>query len=313
MATDLSIIIVSWNARQHLLNCLRSVADAWPYRQEIIVVDNASTDGSPEALEKQFPNIVLIKNQENMGFARANNIGIQRSSGRYLCLVNSDVIVLENCLNTLVEFMDENPSVGLAGPRILNPDRTLQPSCRHFPSLWNNLCQAVGLNHVFPKSAFFSEDFMRYWAHDEVRKVDVLSGCFWIARREAVEQVGFLDEEFFFYGEDVDWCKRFHLAGWGVVFYSEAEAIHFGGASSGNAPLKYFLELQNANLRYWRKHYGCLGGWGYTAISLLRHTLRLILAGIRYPMARSGRDGLLLKVRRHAASISWLFVHCVRS
>ena len=125
---DVSIIIVSWNAKQHLLNCLNSLENtAKGYSQEIFIVDNASSDGSPDAVARQFPQVKLVKNKENLGFARANNIGIHQSSGRYICLVNSDVVVLNGCIENLISFMDNHPTAGMVGPRILNQDRTLQP------------------------------------------------------------------------------------------------------------------------------------------------------------------------------------------
>ena len=307
---DLSIIAVNWNTKEHLLNCLSSVVDAADgYSQEIIVVDNASSDGSPDAVASQFPEVTLIKNTENLGFAKANNVGIRASTGRYLCLVNSDVVVIDNCIDALTKFMDENPSVGIASPRILNPDRTLQVSCRHFPSIWNNLCQAVGLNRLFPKSAFFSDWFMKYWSHDSIRSVDALSGCFWIVRRKALEEVGLLDEDFFIYGEDIDWCKRFHIADWDVIFYPEAQAIHIGGASSGNAPIKFYLEMQKADLRYWRKHHGRVGRAGYLAIILIRQTLRVVFGAIRYITRPSARESTCFKLKRSLACIQWLFAY----
>ncbi len=296
---DVSVIIVSWNAKKHLVDCLKSLGNG----QEIIVVDNGSTDDSVETVEKGFPHVRLIKNKENMGFAWANNIGIKDSSGRYVCLVNSDVIVLDNCIDGLVKFMDRNPSVGMAGPRVLNPDHTLQVSCRHFPSVWSNLCQTVGLNKIFPKSAFFSEPFMRYWAHDKERKVEVLSGCFWIVRRKAVDEVGLLDEDFFIYGEDIDWCRRFQKAGWDVVFYPEAEAIHAGGASSSNAPIKFCLEMQKADLHYWKKHHGRIGQASYAAIILLRQVLRIIHGAVEYVRCPSQRKAISFKLERSLACI----------
>ena len=187
---DLSIIIVSWNAKQYLHRCLDSLAGKTSgYSREIIVVDNASDDDSVEFVEKDFPDVKLLKNKTNLGFAKANNIGISQSSGRYICFVNSDIIVLNNCIENMISFMDDHLKVGLAGQRILNPDLSLQCSCRHFPSIWNNLCQTLGLNKLFPKSEFFSEPFMKYWAHDKVRKVDVISGCFWMVRRQAIDEV----------------------------------------------------------------------------------------------------------------------------
>lgn len=303
---DVSIIIVNWNTKQHLLNCLDSLSNSNYYTQEIIVVDNASSDGSIDAVTSRFPTTKIIENNENLGFSKANNIGIWQSTGRYICLINSDVIVLDRCIEKLMEFMDKNPSIGLAGPRILNPDSSLQVTCRHFPSVWNNLCQALGLNKIFPKSSFFTEPFMKYWAHDEVRKVDVISGCFWMVRREAINEVGLLDEDFFIYGEDIDWCKRFHNAGWDIVFYPEAEAIHYGGASSANAPIKFYLEMQKADLQYWRKHHGRIGQAIYSTIIILRQVLRIIHGTFQYIIHLSQRKTNSFKLKRSLACIRWV-------
>ena len=306
---EVSVIIVSWNAKQHLLNCLSSLSNQSGVVGEIIAVDNGSNDGSSEMVARQFSQVKLIKNGENLGFAKANNIGIKASRGRYLCLVNSDVIVLDDCIDSLVKFMDRNPSVGMAGPRILNQDRTLQVSCRSFPSIWNNLCQALGLNYLFPKSAFFSEPFMKYWAHDKERKVDVITGCFWMVRRKAIDEAGLLDEDFFIYGEDIDWCRRFHKAGWDVVFYPEAQAIHIGRASSSNAPIKFYLEMQKADVQYWRKHHGRIGRAGYLAIILIRQTLRVVSGAFRYITRPSARESTCFKLKRSLACIRWLFTY----
>lgn len=300
-----SIIIVSWNAKQYLMECLKSLQEEHDCLREIIVVDNASSDGSPEAVKQAFPEVNLIENRANVGFARANNIGMRASTGKYILLINSDVIVLKDCIDRLIKYMDANPSVGMAGPRTLNPDGTLQVSCRHFPSLWNNLCQIFGFNRVFQRSRFFSEPFMQYWAHDETRSVDAIRGCFWIVRREALDQVGLLDERFFFYGEDIDWCKRFHEAGWDVVFYPEAEAIHYGGASSRNAPIEFYMEMQKADLQYWTKHHGHFGRTSYLALIVFRETSRLLLASATYVVCPKQRECVGFKVRRSAACIVW--------
>lgn len=308
ISLDISVIIVAWNTQKCLVNCLRSLLeDHAGYSQEIIVVDNGSSDGSVETVESEFPHVKLVRNSENLGFAKANNIGIRASTGRYVCLVNSDVIVLDGCVGKLMEFMDQNPNIGMAGPRVLNPDRTLQVSCRHFPTIWNNLCQAFGLNKVFPKSEFFSDWFMDYWNHDSIRSVDVLSGCFWMVRRKALDEVGLLDEDFFIYGEDIDWCKRFHEAGWDMMFYPEAEAIHFGGASSSNAPIRFFLEMQKADLQYWRKHHGQFGVLIYWIIILLRQLARIPTYILMYIFQAKHREIWRFKLRRAFACICFLF------
>jgi len=305
---DVSVIIVSWNAKKHLIDCLNSLAENQDgYPQEIIVVDNASSDGSPEIVKKEYPHVKLIRNEENLGFAKANNIGIEAGSGKYVALVNSDIVVLRDCIKKMIEFMDRNPSVGMAGPRILNPDRTLQVSCRHFPSVWNNLCQVLGLNKVFPKAVFFSEPLMKYWALDVERKVDVLSGCFWMLRRAALDEVGLLDEDFFIYGEDIDWCKRFHQAGWDVMFYPGAEAIHFGWASSNNAPIRFYIEMQKADLQYWEKHHSKAAQMIYWMIILLRQLVRIPVYAVRYVVYVKKRETIRFKLKRAFACIGFLF------
>jgi GT2 family glycosyltransferase len=304
---DVSIIIVNWNTRGALCDCLKSVYEETGNIQfEVIVVDNASSDGSVEMVKSEFPGVILVENSENKGFARANNIGIQASRGRYVCLVNSDVIVLEDCIEKLMSFMDEHPGLGMAGPRILSPDRALQLSCRHFPTIWNNVCQALTLNHLFPKSRFFSGAFMDYWNHDSIRSVDVLSGCFWIVRRESLNEVGLLDENFFIYGEDLDWCRRFHQVGWDVVFYPRAEAIHIGGASSSHAPITFYLEMQKASLLYWKKHHGKFGKACYSTTILLNNTLRVIARALQYAFWPSRRETAGFKLQRSIACIRWV-------
>lgn len=305
---DLSIVIVNWNAKQHLLDCLNSIYTSCSCTFEVIVVDNASVDGSREAVKEAFPQVRLTENSENLGFAKANNIGLSLSTGRYVALVNSDVIVLRSCFQNLIRFLDQHPKVGMASPRLLNPDRTLQFNCRSFPGIWNNLCQTLGLNYVFPRSAFFSEPFMKYWDHKTVRDVDVLTGSFWIVRREAIGQVGPLDEDFFFYGEDVDWCKRFCDAGWSVTFCPDAEAIHIGGASSGNAPIRFYIELQKADLRYWEKHRGKIGRLSYASIVLLRQALRLLYATTVYLLRSRRRSDAAFKIRRSLACMRYVLL-----
>lgn len=304
---DVSIIIANWNTCDTLRDCLKSIyEEAGNIQFEVIVVDNASSDGSVETIKSEFPGVILIENSENKGFACANNVGIQASKGRYVCLINSDIIVLEDCIEKLMSFMDEHPGTGMAGPRILNPDRTLQRSCRHFPTIWNNLCQALSLNHLFPKSRFFSGAFMNYWNHDSIRSVDVLGGCFWMVRRKSLNEVGLLDENFFIYGEDLDWCRRFHQVGWDVVFYPRAEAIHIGGASSNNAPIRFYLEMQKADLQYWRKHHGRIGEAGHTVVILLGNALRVIARALQYAFWPSRREPAGFKLQRSIACIRWV-------
>jgi GT2 family glycosyltransferase len=306
--TDISVIVVSWNAKRYLLECLESLTAQRPTRtMETIVVDNGSSDGSPEMVHEKFPGVSLIENGENLGFAKANNIGIRNSKGRYVCLVNSDVKVLESTLDRLCDFMDQNPRVGIVGPKVFWPNGTLQDSCRTFPSLWNNICSSLWLSRVFPKSRFFSGEHMTYFPHDKVCKVDSLVGAFLMVRREAIEQVGLLDEQFFIYYEEVDWCKRFWNKGWQVVFYPDAEIIHYGRASSSNSPLRFSLEQQGTQLQYWKKHHGRAAQIGIVLIIFLRHVIRLLVAALDYLMRPSKRNQAVAAMTESRSCLQRLF------
>jgi GT2 family glycosyltransferase len=287
MNVDISIVIVSWNDRQHLEECLRSLfAPATSRRLQVIVVDNSSSDGSPEMVENQFPEVTLFRNSENLGFAKANNLGIRASVGQYVCLINSDVRVLEGCLDGLAAEMDRQTDIGIIGPRVLNRDLTHQSSCRRFPTLWNNLSSAMGLSRLFRRSVFFSGEHMFYFDGARAAEVDVLVGCFWMARREAINEFGLLDEGFFMYGEDVDWCKRCVNSGWRVTFFPGAHAIHYqGGSSSKKDAVWVELTQQRSLLRLWRKHHGRAGQIGIRSLLALHRAIRCggALAGLLFP------------------------------
>ncbi|MCX5811616.1 MAG: glycosyltransferase family 2 protein [Proteobacteria bacterium] len=304
---NLSIIIVSWNTKDLLLQCLRSViSEISVFRSEIIVVDNASTDGSAAMVEQIFPEVTLIKNTSNLGFAKANNIGIQRSRGKYICLINSDIIVERFCIVNLYNYVEQYPQIAIVAPKILNPDSTLQPSCKQFPTLWNCTCRALAFDTLFPGTSLFSGQLMTFWAHNQIRRVDSLSGCFMMVRREAIDQAGLLDDSFFMYAEDKDWCKRFWGAGWQVVFYPGSTAIHFGGASSSIAPAEFAIEEWRANLQYWRKHYNTLQQAGFYLIIILHELVRTVIGLAVYLVKPSKRDVMLNKIKSSAACLHWM-------
>jgi GT2 family glycosyltransferase len=291
---EVSIIIVSWNAREYLIGCLMSLYEEDLPWAEIIVVDNGSSDGSPEAVEELFPEVRLIRSDENLGFAKANNIGIVASAGRYVCLINSDVVVLGGCLEVLKDQMDSDPSAGLVCPRVLNPDMTLQKTCRRFPSIKGSLLSAIGLD---------SRNYMR---HDSVMEAEAVSGCFMLVRRAAIDQAGLLDERFFFYAEDKDWCRRIRNSGWKIIYFPEAKAVHYGGSSSSAAPVKFYIELHKANLKYWRKHHGSVKTAVYLAIVMLHQALRIGSAAVLFVLIPGRRTNEASKVKRSAACLRWL-------
>ena len=252
---DISVIIVNWNTNELLLDCVGSLYSTTRNASfEIIVVDNASTDGSVDALRKKFPQVQTIVNPANFGFAKANNIGIRKAKGRYICLVNTDVKALDSVLDKMRAFMESHPEIGAIAPKTFGGDMNIQKNCREFPTLRNMLCQEFFLDRLFPTVAAFRGREMNWFDYETVMEIEVLSGCFLMVRSEVVRQVGLLDERFFFYSEDVDWCKRIHDAGWKLVYYPEAEAIHYGGGSSANDAARFNVEFIKANWQYWKKH-----------------------------------------------------------
>ncbi|HKR30012.1 MAG TPA: glycosyltransferase family 2 protein [Terriglobales bacterium] len=278
---EISVVIVAWNAKHYLELCLNSLAEAPPKRSlEVFVLDNASSDGTAEMVETAYPWVKLIRSSENLGFSRGNNVAIRQCQGRYIALVNPDVIVFPGCLDALADFLDENPRVGDVGPRVFNPDMTQQSTCRRFPTLWNNFCSATRLETIFKGSRFFAGEHMFYFPHDRTLPVDVIVGCFSMIRREAFEEVGLLDEGLFMYGDDVDWCRRARNAGWEVVFYPGARAIHDRGKTTAPYPVRFAVAQQRSVLRYWRKHHSRVELLGIRCIMLFHHLLRYATATV---------------------------------
>jgi GT2 family glycosyltransferase len=307
--TDISIVILNTNDRIHLEGCLESLANCTKSRTvEIIVVDNASSDGSCEMVEARFPGVKLIRNESDFGFTKGNNVGIKASQGNYVYLLNTDLKILDGCIDVLADFLDQNPRVGLAGPKVLNADMTHQSSCRRSPTLWNNVCDATGLARAFKGSKFFSGEHMLYFHGDRVMDVDVLVGCFSAMRRKALDQVGLLDEGLYMYGDDLDWCKRCWEAGWRVVFCPGAEAIHYRGGSTKHDPVKYSAMQQRSLLYYWKKHHGLLGLAAITCLSLVHSAIRYGFSAAQLVLKPSTREQCLLRMKTNSACLRALVV-----
>lgn len=255
--TDLSIVIVNWNTREHLARCLERIYETVAaVAFEVIVVDNASRDGSPEMVKERFPQVELLANGENAGFARANNQAIRQSGGRYVLLLNPDAFVMEGTIDRMVEFLDAHPTVGMAGCQLLGEDGTVQPSCTGFPTLATEFFLFTYLDRLLKRSPIFARYRMTYWDFDDVRPVDVIQGAFMLVRREAMEEVGLLDEGFFMYSEEMDWCYRFKQRGWPVYYVPYARAVHVGGQSTQQVRADMILELYRSRVIFFRKHYG---------------------------------------------------------
>lgn len=252
---DLSIVVVNWNTRQLLRECLESVRANAPASFELIVVDNGSTDGSVEMVRSDFPEVVLIANEDNRGFAAANNQGFAIARGTNILLLNSDTVVHGDVLAESVRYLERNPEVGAMGCRVLNTDGTVQLTCSRFPGLVAQFMMASGLWKL-KRPRFFGAYLMTDWQRDSEREVEVITGCYLLVRRVLIDQVGVLDEDFFFFGEETDWCLRMRKAGWKLMFAPVGTITHHGSASARKLNHKRDLLLTNALVRLQRKHYG---------------------------------------------------------
>ena len=288
---DLSVIIVNYNVRQFLENALTSIKRAMEgLKGEVFVVDNASDDGSIEMIRSKFPDVHLIENKINLGFARANNAALKHAQGRSILLINPDTIVQENTFREMVRFFDENPDVGLAGCKILNPDGSFQLPCRRsFPTPWVAFTKIFGLSALFPKSKLFGRYNLTYLNPDETYEVEAVSGSFMMVRREAYLKVGGLDEAFFMYGEDLDWCYRFSRAGYKVFYVHSTAIIHFKGESTRRSDLDEIKVFYNAMQLFVEKHFNS----SIIAEALLNISISL-RAGLAFAAKASRTLGVVL-------------------
>jgi N-acetylglucosaminyl-diphospho-decaprenol L-rhamnosyltransferase len=282
---DVSAIVVTLDGLPWLERCLESLRGL-----PTVVVDHGSTDGTQERLAERFTDVRLVE-QDNLGLAAGWNRGMREAAGaRYFLILNSDAWLVGDAARQLVEFMDAHPEAGYVGPRLLNPDGTVQRSARGFPTLWRLATEYLFLRKLAPRTralnAFYAGDFR----HDRVYEAEFLMGACMLVRREAVDQVGGLDEDFFFFSEETDWCYRFRLAGWKVLFYPGAEVVHVGGATHGG---RLFREQVRGHLRFLAKHRGAADA--ERARRLLRAALR-----VRAVLFRGERG------RMYADAAEWL-------
>ncbi len=274
---DISIIIVSWNTKELTCECISSI-----YQQtskvsyEIIVVDNGSADGSAKAIKGRFPDVRIIANKTNRGYAAACNQGIRESQGRYVLLLNSDIVILDGAIEKTVIYADCKPDAGLIACQVRNDDGSVLKTSFCFPSIPNLIFWTFGLSKIFKNNRLFGRERMKWWARDTERQVDVITGMFMLARRHAIDEVGLMDEDYFFYGEEVDWCYRFHKAGWKVMFWPGAGIVHVGGGrqSSRKVPVRAFVQEQKSTLIFFRKRRGQISYFAARTMFVILYTLR---------------------------------------
>ncbi|OGH92881.1 MAG: hypothetical protein A2563_04420 [Candidatus Magasanikbacteria bacterium RIFOXYD1_FULL_40_23] len=253
----LSIIFVNWKTPELTKNAIASVyKETAGFDFEVIVVDNNSGDGSVEMIKKEFPQVTLIANNDNRGFGKANNQGLKIAKGDYLMFLNTDVIVLDGALNKLVSYLDQRQDVMMVGPRLLNKDLTFQHSCRRvLPNPINSFFHLFGLTKIFKNNKHVNE-YKQYASDPEITgPTQALSGAAMMFRKQVYTEIGGFDEEFFMYGEDLDFSKRVFDKGWKTVYVSGAKIIHFGGQSSGKRRIKSLINFYDAMWIYYKKHF----------------------------------------------------------
>ncbi len=301
-------MILSYNTRELLRDCLGSIYQKIKgIKFGVMVVDNGSGDNSREMIKTEFPQVKLIENRDNLGFARANNQAIRQSGARYLLLLNPDTSLANNSCCEMLRFMDEHPQVGILGCRLLNTDGTIQPSNSSFPNLFTEFLRIFQLKRLIPGPGLrekvgerlggilgstLREYFRVYWDSERVREVDWVSGACLLVRRKAIEDVGLLDESFFMYYEDADWCYRMGRGGWKTCYFPFFEIIHYVGKSDSQFNPSTFIERHKSMYHYFSKHQGM------TAVFLLRllifsgFTLRWLGLLVIYPFSGEERQEL---------------------
>ena len=289
----ITVIIISYNTCAITLKCLRDLHAAMSCPAEVIVVDNASTDGSAQAIARDFPSVHLIRNDRNAGFSSANNQAMRVARGEYFLLLNSDAFVVPGVMETLVRYLENNPSVGVVGPRLLNSDGTLQHSCHHFPSPARAWLENLWISTLLSSHPAIGS--YRRWDHDRERIVDFVSGACMLVRRKTYEQVGGFDEMFFMYAEETDWQRRMRSRGWLVGFTPDAKVMHLGGASGGATGIRcYVFESLD---RYQIKHHGIGGLLSLRLAMVVGNTMRAAIWAFVLLLAPERRSRALAKLK----------------
>ncbi len=294
-ALDLSILIVSWNVRDLLAACLESIAasplalvapdgavpgDGGPLRAEVIVVDSASTDGTPAMIAERFPWVHLLAQRENIGFTRGNNLALAGARGRHLLLLNPDTIVHGDALPALVAYLDAHPQVGIAGPRVLNADGTTQSTRRRFPTPLTAFFESTWLQGYAPRR-LLDHFYVTDLPDEGTFEVDWVQGCALIARRAVYEQIGGLDESYVMFSEELDWCRRAKEAGWRVAYVGTARITHYGGQSTAQVETRKHVHFQQSKLRYFRTYHGRALALALRLFLLVSYGLQIALEGTK--------------------------------
>lgn len=302
-------IVVSFNSARDLPACLASLEAQQGVALAIHVVDNASSDGSADLVRRDFPRVRLTANVRNLGFARANNQALESAgeAAAYYALINPDTILPPGAIAACVEYLEHHPASGVAATRLVNPDGSLQRSCHSFLDVPNLIGETFGLHRLLPGLRPFTSFYMPWFAHDRIAEVDWVPGAFLVARSEVVRRAGPLDEEFFMYGEEMDWCRRIRDAGWTVVFLPDPPVVHVGGASSKPVAGAMFVENLKGRVRFLRKHDGAFAAVAARVLLAVAMAVRLAWRETQAVVVRV-RGGTLdgpLRLKREMFRAAW--------
>ena len=287
---DVSVVIVSWNACDLLRDCLKSIFDQTSQINfEVIVVDNSSSDASVEMVRHEFPQVKLVAEEVNHGFAGANNVGIIQSRGRYVLLLNPDTVILDDAIGRSLNWIVSHPDVAVLGCQVFENETTIQQTCFAHPGLFNLLLDLTGITSRFGNSRVLGRSVLGGWDRQTERDVPVVSGMFMLIPRKAIDEVGLMDEQFFVYSEEADLCRRFWNAGWRCVFSPVAKIIHRdgGGKSTSQVSVKMYVQLQKSNQLYIKKHCGIVGWLVGKIIYIIAMGLRVMIHGTRCCFTKS--------------------------
>jgi hypothetical protein len=275
-----SVCIVTYKARDYLRECLVSLYQNTRLDFEVTVVDNGSNDGTIEMLATEFHAVRLIQNERNEGFTLPMNQAMRASRGCYYLLLNPDTLILPEAIDRMAEFMETHMDAGICGPKVLNRDNTLQKPCRRGESRpWAAISYNLGLSSLFPKSKFFSEYLMSYMPEDQTHIVAGVSGSCMLVRREVIDQIGYLDERFFAYQEDADFCLRARRAGWQVYYFPQAQIIHYGSQGGSRVePYRSIIEWHKSYYQYYRKNFASDYFFLFNGLYYLAMFVKLILS-----------------------------------
>jgi GT2 family glycosyltransferase len=281
--TDLTIIIVTFNNASFIEHTLNKLYEHLPnITLQVIVVDSASTDATRDIIRNKFPTIKLVQLKNNKGFAYANNLAIKNNASKYVLLLNSDVELVDNSIEKMLVFIKEGGDIGIVGPKLLNRDFSLQYSCRSFHDWSTLLFELIDMQKWFPGVKYFRKYDMSWWAHDSPKEVDYVSGAAFLIKRDVIDKIGLLDERYFMYVEEADFCKRAKNAGYKVIYYPHSVMIHYGGGSSDDVSFKKDLQLVKSRIYYYSKHYNIYWKSYIIILSLLYIFKRYLIKWIKY-------------------------------